>query len=429
MSNQAYTPGVGNEPKGLLNTNPQGSNYAAESEFTPEESNLIAKEIKRVIFDAAPKQFLSMKVLFSQEVEEKGSDEFEYLEYTFGRTSPVLAAGAATTAAAAAVPGAPNTHVSHTFNLTAASLEKISVDNIITYPNGDEGVVVSIAGNIVTINSLTGGSLPGVAAGDVLAIRSTIMADADDAFSHYDRTEVITRYNYVQFFLRAKRWGRVEMQKYINMGNTNFLDVDKKEKVRQLRYDMFISYWNGHRGEYNISGNRKAKSMGGIYPTMVASSSANANPTLGGLGASFESLAMSTNFKTEGGTRFVYGTHQSLHELSKIYKVPNLRYTTSVNGVNLDLEKIVIGGATYALVPCELFKNSACFPSAWAKRLIVLDQDTIRPVKMKGIPLVEMGETDDLQKGSYRQYKDFWCKAQLSIEFNNPQGSFYIDIQ
>lgn len=429
MANAVYTPGQGNTPYGLTNTNPQDSNYAAESAFSPTESNLIAKEIKKVIFDAAPKQFLSMSILFSQDVVDHGSDEFEYLENTFGRTSPVIDAGAATAAAAAAVAAIASTTVSHSFNVTAATLNRLQVSNIITYPNGEEGVVLSIVGNVVTINSRTGFGLPGVTAADVLAIRSTIMADADDAFDHYDRLETITRYNYVQSFLRAKRWGRQEMQKHINKGTTNYLDRDREEKVRQLRLDMYISYWNGQRGEYALSRGRVAKSMGGVYPTMVNASSANANPTIGGLGAAFESLALSTNYKTEGGTRFIYGTHKSLLELSKIYKIPNLRYTESVSGVNLDLEMIELGGAKYVLVPCQLFASSACFPSTWAKRLIVLDQESIRPCKMAGIPLLEMGETDNLQNGSREQFVDYWCKAQLSIEFNNPQGCFYIDIQ
>ena len=429
MANIVYSPQEGNIPRGLRNTNPQSSNYANDSEYAPEESNLIAKAIQYVIFDSAPAQFAAMKVLFEKGIGEVDSDEFEYLEHSFGRTPGEIVAGAETAASAAGLAPVPGSSVSNTFNVSADTLQRISISDIITYPNGEEAVIVDITGNIVTVNSRTNAGLPAIAVGDFLAIRSTIMADAQDKFDHYDRLETITRYNYVQFFLRAKRWGHVELQKYINKGTTDYLEKDKQQKIRQLRYDMFISFWNGHRGEYTLEGNRVAKSMGGIYPTMIAAGSAQSNPTLGGLPAAFETLAMSTNFKSLGEKRFIYGTHQALHELSKAYKLPGLRYTSEDKDINLDLEMIEVGGAKYVMVPCEIWREPSCFPADWAKRLIILDQDTVEPVKMKGIPFLEMGETDNLQNGTREQYVDYWCKGQLSLKFNNPLASFILDIQ
>lgn len=429
MANETYTPGVQNSPFGLRNTNAQGANYANDSAYTPEESNLIAKAIRYKLFDAAPEQYNSMKILFQKEVKDVMSDEFEFLEYTYGRSPMECVAGAQTTAAAAAVVAVPGNFVSHTFNVSAASLLRMAISNIITYPNGEEGVIVNITGNIVTVNSLTNVGLPGVAAGDVFALRSTIMADGQDQFDNYSRLETITRYNYVQLFLRASRWDRVEMIKFKNMGTTDYMDRDKEEKMRQLRLDMFISYWNGHRGEYTLSGTRVAKSMGGIYPTMIAAGSATSNPTVGGLAAAFENLAFNTNFKAEGATRFIYGTHEVLHELSKIYRVPGLRYRPEDKDVKLDLEMIEVGGAKYALVPCELFREPANFPADWARRLFILDQETIRPVKLKGLPMFEMNETDDISKGQKAFYKEWSVAGQLSMEFNNPLASFIIDVQ
>lgn len=429
MADTIYTPGVGGLPFGNQNTNPEGSNYATDSEYSPVESNMIEKVLKKVIFDAAPVQYNAMKILFSKTIEDRASDEFSFLEHTFGRSPLEIIAGTQTTAASAAVVAVPGAHVSHTFNLLAGSLSRVSVDDTITYPGNEEGVVVSIVGNVVTVNSRANAGLPGVAAGDVLAIRSTIMADGQNEFNNYSRLDTVTRYNYVQFFLRAQRWGNIELQKQKNLNKTDYLKKDKQELIRQLRYDMFISYFNGHRGEYTLSGNRVAKSMGGIYPTMVDAGASSSNPTLGGLAAAFETLAMATNHKAEGDKRFIYGTHESLHELAKVYKVPGLRYTPTNMTVNLDLQMIEIGGAKYVLVPCELFKEPSCFPAAWAKRLLVLDQDTITPVKMQGFPLIEMNQTDDLSKGTMAQYVDFSVRGNFSIEFNNPPASFIIDIQ
>ncbi len=423
MSNTNYVPGLGNLPFGNRNTNPEGSFYSGDSEYNPVESDLIAKAIKYAIFDAAPAQYDSLKVLFSKPFSEKNLDEFSYKEKSFGR-SPIEAAGVV--GAAGAVPGA---HQTQAITLTGPSLIRISPDLIIIYPDGTHGVIQSIAGAVITVNSLTNGGLPAVAIGDVFAIQSTVRSDGMDYFSNYERLDDITRYNYIQFFLRARRWAKVELQKYINAGTTNYLASDKEEKMKQLRIDMFNSFWNGVRGEYTISSGYAAKAMGGIYPTMQAAGAASANPTLAGLKATFETLAFQTNFKSEGATRFIYGTDEILNEFSNIYKQPGLRYEPNNEIANLKLSRIRLGTSDYVLVPCELWREESCFESSWARRVIILDQETVRPVKMKGIPALEMGQTDNLKKGSREDYTDWWCRAQLSIEFNNPVASFSLDIQ
>lgn len=423
MANENYTPGVQNIPFGLRNANPEGSNYPADSAYSPVETNLLRKSIERMIYDAAPKQYAAMKILFQKPVVDVMSDEHEYLEYTFGR-EPIVATN--TVGAVVAVPGSG---VSGTFTISASDVKNVSKDDIITFPDNTEAVIIDITGTTVTINSLTNDGISAITTGDVFAIRSTIKGDGQDSFSNYSRLETVTRYNYVQFFLRAQRWDRVEMQKHENTGTTDYLTVDKQQKIKQLRYDMFISMWNGHRGEYTLSSSRVAKSMGGIHPLMVAAGSLVLTPTLGNLGVTFETAAFDTNFKAEGETRFVYGTAASLHELSKIYKLSNVRYTTDTMKVNLDLGVIELGGMKYVLVPCELWRNPACFPASWAKKLIVLDQDTVTPVKMKGIPLTDMDQTDNMQKGTRENFTDFWVEGQLSIRFNNPLASFIIDIQ
>jgi len=423
MSNTNYTPGLGNLPFGNRNTNPQGSFYGSESEYSPVELNLIQKAIKREIFDAAPAQYDALKVVFAKPFKDVNLDEFEYLENTFGR-SPIVASAVA--AAQAAVPGA---HQTHAITVSAASVARMSPDLVIIYPDGTtHGVIASIAGNVMTVNSLTNEGLPAVAIGDVFAVQSTIRADGMDYFSNYERLDVVTRYNYVQFFLRAQRWARVELQKYVNAGTTNYLDVNKQQKMKQLRIDLFNSFWNGKRGEFTISSGYAAKAMGGVYPTMLAAGSANVTTSLAGLQAAFETTAFQTNFKTEGGTRFIYGTDEVLNEFSKIYKQPGLRYEPDNELANLKLKRIELGTMNFVLVPCELWKEESCFSADWQRRVIVLDQDTITPVKMKGIPAMNMGETLDLEKGVNQDFADYWNTAQMSIEFNNPLASFILNI-
>lgn len=424
-----YTPGPQNSPYGLLNTNAQGSFYGAQSGFSAQESNLIKKAIKEAIFDAAPAQYDALKLAFAQAPVEKPGDEFEYLEVNFGRNALEIgvAAGGASHAAVVAVPGAQVTQV---VTLVASALAYASIDLIISYADGTEGVIQSIAGNNITIGSLTSSGLSAVTTGDTFAIRSTIEGDGMDTFSVYQRTETVTRYNYVQFFMRAKRWAKVELQKFINLGTTDYLDVDKKQKMKQLRVDLFASYFNGQRGEYQIANGIIAKSMGGIYPTMVDAGSLSANPTLSGLQTAFEKLAFATNFKAEGVTRFIYATDEMCYEFSKIYKQPGLRYAPNNEIANLNLKMIELGTQKWVLVPCELFRENSVFPDSWKKRILCLDIETIRPVKMKGLPTYEVATTlDRRNNGTRENYQDWYCGAQLSLEFNNPLGCFSIDIQ
>lgn len=424
MSNTNYTPGLGNLPFGNTNTNPQSSQYAGVSGYTPAESILIAKAIRKAIFDAAPKQFNALKLLYAKPFAEVGGDEFEYLEMTFGRSALVANAN---TAAVAAVPGSP---ASQNITVNAASLTKMTPDMVIIYPDNTKGVIRSIAGSVITVESQTSGNLPAVVTGDVFAIQSVIMADAMTYFSNYERLETVTRYNFVQFFLRASRWGRIELQKHTNLGTTDYLIKDREQKMKMLRVDLFNSFFNGNRGEFQISGGYLAKAMGGIYPTMVAAGSMSANPTVSGLKATFEQLAFATNYKAEGEVRFIYGTDEILYELSKVWKEPGIRYQPSDSIADLNLTEYKLGSMRFVPVSCELFKESSCFPADWKRKLLILDQETIEPVKMAGIPEIEMGSTLDKQENGTREgFKDWWVQGQLSIRMNNPLSSFYIDVQ
>lgn len=428
MANTGYQPGIQNAPFGITKANPQGSFYANESAtiFNAAETNLLRKAIRERIFDAAPQQYNALKLVFARSPKSYPSDEFEYLEKTFGR-NPLTA-----DAIAGVVAPVAGTQVTQVITLTAASMDYVTPDMVITYPDNSEGIIVSInaGANQITVGSLTSAGLPAVAAGDVFAFRSTIEGDGQDFFSHYQRLETITRYNYVQFFLRAQRWDRVEYQKYVNTGTTDYLERDKEEKLKQLRTDLFVSYFNGHRGEFVTSQTYAAKSMGGIYPTMVNAGSLSANPTTAGLKNAFESLAFATNYKVEGGTRFIYGSQEMLYKFSEIYKQPGLRYTPNDKIADLDLQMIEFGGMKFVLVPCELFREPSCFPAEWSRKIIVLDQETVKPVIMEGIPAMDMGSTLDRgQNGTRENYKDWYCSAQLSLEFDNPLGSFWIDVQ
>jgi len=424
MSQITYAPGTGNSPYGNIAANPQASNYGTASGFSATETILIAKAVREAIFDAAPEQYMALRLVFEKDFEEVNLDEFEYLEKTFGRTA--LEANAIV-AAQAAVPGAIQTQ---TLTLTAATATKIGIDKIVIYPDGTKATITAVlSATTFTVKSQTGVGLPAIAVGDIFSIQSTLVADGANYFADYERTETITRYNYIQMFLRARRWTRMELLKYQNAGTTNYLDIDRKDKIDQLRVDLFNSFFNGTRGEFQLSSGAPAKSMGGIYPTMVAAGSMTANPTIAGLRTAFETLAFKTNFKKEGGTRMIYATDEMLYELSKIFKDPGTRYAPSDKIADLNLTEYRMGTMKFVPVPCELFKEQSCFPKEWARKILVLDQETISPVKMKGLPSMFSGTTlDKGANGTREDFKDWYTEANLSLRFNNPLGSFYIDV-
>lgn len=401
MADQLYEPGPGNSPFGNPNVNPVGANYATDSGYSPEVTKLIQAEIKRVIFDTAPKQYMSLKILFSKKIEDRNLDEHSYFEKTFGRS---IGVANAISAAVVAVPGAD---VTQTITFTAASVTRFSKDLILIYPDNSKAVIVNVVGNDVTVNSLTSEGLPAVAVGEVFATQSSITADARDHFNVYSRMETVERYNYIQFFNRACRWGRVERQKYLNAGTTDYLERDKKEKTEQLRVDMYNSAWNGTRGEFQLEDLTLAKTMGGIYPTMDAAGSARASVAKPGFKAAFEALCFATNHKAVGETRFIHGTDESLQIFADIYKNQITRFAPNDTMANLNLDAIKIGTMNYVMVPNPLFSEESCFPSDWGKRIFVLDQETITPVKMKGIPFLESGQTDNLAKGSRENFTDW----------------------
>lgn len=423
MSQLGYTPGIGNAPLGMLAANPQSSQYGLVSGYSPTETNLIHKAIKEAIFDAAPEQYNALKLIFEKQFREYPIREFEYLENTFGR-SALQATGVV--AAVAAVAGVSQTQV---IPMTAASVTHITPDLIILYPDNTKAVIKSIAGLNVTVESQTSDGLSAVANNDIFAIQSTIQADAMNYFSNYERLQTITRYNFIQEFVRAKRWGRMELLEFQNNGTTDFLIRDKMESMRQMRTDLFNSFFNGQRGEFRISNNYVTTAMGGIFPLMVAAGSMNGATTLAGLRSMFEALAFATNYKKEGGTRFIYGTQNILYQLSKIFKDPGLRYAPSDDIAKLDLKQYEFGGMKFVPVACELFREPSCFPADWATRLLVLDQETISPVKMKGLPYMTVGGTLDRgPNGTRENFKDWYIEANLSLEFNNPLGCFWIDV-
>ena len=397
-----------------------GSEYATE--FSRDQTSLIKRAIAERIFDAVPQKYKIFRLLFDKPVKYVGSDVFTYMEKTFGRNAVRATAGV----------GAGATQQITVVAGTAAT--NLTVSKIVVYPNNRKGIVTAVTANTFDVKPLNGqANLPAVSANDYFSIQGSIIADGQNFLSHYDRMSKIERYNYVQLMQRDKRWTRKEMQKFANLGTTDYFALDKQEQLQLLLQDMFCSFWNGERGEADVqvpgtSNYYKAMTMGGIYPLMVAAGCANSSGvTAATLKEVFEALVFQTDYKTEG-VRFIFAQNVLLYELSKVWKEAGIRYQTSDKTADLNLMEYKIGDMRFVPVATELFKEISMFPADWKNRIFVLDLDTIQPVCMTGYSPIEMGQTlPKGQGGSINDYTEWWIQGMLSLQFNNPLSSFYID--
>jgi hypothetical protein len=304
------------------------------------------------------------------------------------------------------------------------------------FPNNRKGTVISVSTDTIHVVPLNGqANLPAAVAGDYLSIQGSVIADGQNFLTHYDRMSKVERFNYIQLMERDKRWTRMEIQKFANSGTTNYFELDKKEQLDLLLQDMFCSFWNGERGEANVlvpgqsATYYLAKTMGGIFPLMVAAGCGTASGvTEATLKEVFEALAFQTDYKTEGSTRFIFAQNSLLYALSKVWKEVGIQYRPDDKIGDLNLMEYRIGDMRFVPVATELFKEKACFPADWASRIFVLDLDTIQPVCMTGYAPIETGQTNPKGvNGSINDYTEWFIQAMLSLQFNNPLSSFYID--
>jgi len=405
---------------GSWDLNPIGATYPTT--YSRSSTSLLKRAIAQKIFDAVPAKYKVFRLVFDKPVEYVGNNEFTYMEKTFGRTVlREVGTGVASSA-------------DQTVVLTAGGGKNITINKIVVYPNNRKGVVKSVATDTIHIVPLNGeANLPAIAAGDYFAIQGSIIADGQNFLTHYDRMSKIERYNFIQLMERDKRWTRMEMTKFANLGTTNYFDLDKQEQLQLLLQDMFISFWNGQRGEANVYIPGTAfpyfgLTMGGVYPLMVAAGCATASGvTAATLKEVFEALCFQTDYKSEG-TRFIFAQNVLLYELSKVWKEVGTRYTPNDKIADLNLMQYKIGDMTFVPVGVELFKEPSCFPAAFKNRIFVLDLDTVTPVCMTGYAPIETGQTNPKGVGgSINDFTEWWIQGMLSLKFDNPLSSFYID--
>lgn len=396
------------------NYNSVGSEYA--SLYGHDISLLVQKLTNRAIFDAAPQQFMDLKLLNMVAAEQVNSDEFFYQEMGYQR-EPLVA-----TASSAAVSW-PATQ-----SISIASTDNISTNTIISYPNGQKGSVTNVDTTLlqVTVSPYNGDTLPAVSADDVLANVSSVDHDGSDGFAQYFRASTIERNNYIQLFNKAIRYSEVELHKLKNMGTTsNFLEMERTAMFNQHRIDLSNAFWTGQKGEVITANSTPAKTTGGVFSSMLEAGSPNALATTATLVSAFEDMVLSSEYGDYGQARMAFMTPRVHRALSLAYKEELTRYAPNDDIALLNLKEVNLGSSRIVLVPFKRFEDTASFPGSFANRIVILDMKNIKRTQLWG---ERSGDTLKLEDGVPKRYGDIWVDCNMGVKFHNPLACAWLDI-
>lgn len=396
------------------NYNSVGSEYA--SLYGHDISLLVQKLTNRAIFDAAPQQFMDLKLLNMVAAEQVNSDEFFFQEMGYQR-EPLVA-----TASSSAV-SFPATQT-----ISVASTDNISTNTIISYPNGQKGSVTNVDTTLlqITVSPYNGDTLPAVSADDVLANVSSVDHDGSDGFAQYFRASTIERNNYIQLFNKAIRYSEVELHKLKNMGTTsNFLEMERNAMFNQHRIDLSNAFWTGQKGEVITANGTPAKTTGGVFSSMLEAGSPNALATTNTLVSAFEDMVLSSEYGDYGQARMAFMTPRVHRALSLAYKEELTRYAPNDDIALLNLKEVNLGSSRIVLVPFKRFEDTASFPGSFANRIVILDMKNIKRTQLWG---ERSGDTLKLEDGVPKRYGDIWVDCNMGVKFHNPLACAWLDI-
>ncbi len=292
-----------------VDLNELAAQYA--SEFGHDTTFLIRRITNRDVWDAEPQQFLDLKLLNMFQFEQEASDEFNFLERTY-LGKPLQAT---------AIAGSVTSPATQTFAVT--TLQHVSTDMIMTYPNNTKGTITAIdtTALTVTITPMTGQTLPAVAIGDLFSHLSNVDANRLDGFPTFFRSDYIERFNFIQRISYAITFTDTERWKHEKAGTIdNYVAQQKEDLMKVVRTRISNILWNGERGEVSLSNGKKEKTTGGIFPTMVAAGSPSSSTTISNIRKPFEDMIIATEFGEYGKQRFAF-MHPVIHlALSQEYK-------------------------------------------------------------------------------------------------------------
>lgn len=427
---------VQNTPYGLDQQLPVGSPAVADSASTVVQTDLLSRDLSTVI-KTLPLQFVNcIAVLANKPKKPQKSDVVEWWEEGYTRT-PLVVGGAASAGAALSA----GAFVTDTVVFTTASVRQTTKDTILAFPvAGGVGttekvtvMTVDYATGSVLVSSFRGRPIPALPAGTNVPTMGKIKADGTTDIPGVDRITFGQRDNYLGRFYRAKRWDRVEMKVWKNTQNIDVISRDMRNLDEEIMRDAITQFWNGTQGQGQDASGKVSKTMGGIFPYMVAGGAIHqTGVTPATLQSSFETLAGATNFLADGGTRFLFARHAILTQFSNIYKETLVRYEWDGDKVDRDLHSIKVGGCTYVLVPTECFNKAAgLFDDSWHNRIMCVNMDAIDVCTLDGLDFFKSGiKSDGLMEGdgSHKDYTIFYAEMNFTTRIPEPRQHFAMDM-
>lgn len=424
----SYTENVNNAPFGLANSNAPGSPYAAA--FSRGTTAHLSLPVDPVIFDAQPQQFLDLQFLMAFASRETPGDEVIWYEDIWGRIAPEVRTTFAGTAAS------PGNTVTGSIPITSASLNYVFPDQKITY-NGTQAVVMSVTttpgSEAITVRSLVGEALNAAAAGDLITNGMTMGADGGSSFSNPTRTQTIQRSNLLEKIGPEEAiWNHLERIKWKNSEQTNYMERDMINRLRQLKVSLCQRIWFGQYGETLTSNGNIAKATEGIVPQIQNNGGATITSTMSTVWDDITTGIFQTNFMSTTNERVIFGTPEMLHALNLKQKAEFVRYTSGDKVFDLDFEEWRFGGQKLTLVPTQIWSDPASFPEEYQRRLVVLQKQNINLCTMRGVPMMEQGLTTQSRSNTnptaIYDFERYYCQAFVGSTYKNAATGFICDV-
>jgi len=436
MSLQSYQQNVNNAPFGLANTNAPGSPYAAA--YGRGVTSHLMLPVAPIIFDAQPQQFLDLQYLMAFTTEEAPGDEIIWHENVWSR-SPIVTASAMT-------PAGTTPYDTVTFTVTPDSLNYVFVGQKMHYTD-DTGVPQQVIVSDVNTGTATviAKGMNGVALGTVAAFPVNLTngltagGDGFQTFSNPVRTKTVRRTNLIEKVGPEQMiWNRLERLKWKNQSQTNFMEVDMRNVLTQLKVSMCQRIWLGQYGEGLVSyanGGETAiaKFTEGIVPSIINNGGALLNSTMSTVWDDLTTGIFQTNFGPITNERVIFGTPEMLHALNLKQKAEFVRYSAGDKIWDLDFEEWRFGGQKLTLVPTQIWNDPASFPEEYARRLVVLQKSSVKLVTMRGVAMisqeakVSQSRTNTTPFEIY-DFERYTVEGMVGTKVQNAAQNFIIDV-
>lgn len=433
MSMVSYTENVNNAPYGLANTNAPGSPYAAA--YNRGVTTHLSLPVDPIIFDAQPQQFLDLQYLMAFASEEVPGDEAIWHENVWSRNPIVTAANFAGVAANPA----PAT-VTGSITISANSVPYVFVGQKLTYID-DNGVqvqcivtAITTGPDAITVRSMSGVALGPLASGSVITNGLSAGGDGQSTFTAPSRLQTIQRSNLLEKFGPEEIiWNHLERQKFRNTAQTNYMEMQMKNLLTQLKVSLSQRIWFGQYGESLVLQGAIAKFTDGIVPQIQNNGGATLSSTMSTVWDDLTTGIFQTNFGPIANERVIFGTPEMLHALNVKQKAEFVRYSSGDKVWDLDFEEWRFGGQKLTLVPVQIWNDPASFPEEYSRRLVVLQKNNVKLLAMRGIPMIRQEvkvsqSRNNITPFEVFDFERFTVEGMVGTKVMNAASNFVIDV-